>query len=636
MIREKENNRRGAAPAGFVDTPMRSIHRMIVLYVLYYTARDFHVFGMKMMRAIRATLLLLLCCGDAAAFTAPIRRRLLTSKHEAYTREVEGSRDEPNVSKIESIVANAKSLLPNDFSERKGNIASATVAGLAVSLAMVPEVVAFSFVAGVNPLVGLWTTVTLGFTAAALGGRAGICSSASGACSVVVAALGRSHSAKYLSACAMLAGVLQVFAGAIGLGRLIRLVPHPVMLGFVNGLAIVMTKAQLHHFHAPGGGFLSLKSAAGASMYGVTALTMALVKVFPKITKTVPATLGAVILSTIGTKLLKLPVKTLADVAGAETFKGGFSVLPKFALPSVPFSLDTLQVILPYAMAMAAVGCIESLLTMQLIDGMVDDGKRGSIKQECIGQGCGNLVSGLTGGIGGCAVLGQSIINVQSGGGVSKWSGMSMSLFLAAGIVAAAPLLGAVPVASLVGVMLLVCQSTFSWSSLRVLRKIPLLDVSVIALVSILTVQKNLALAFVAGTITSALGFALKQSTRVSAATRQDDDSKLYQLNGPIFFGSTRQFSSLFDAKADPPKIILDFSQSRVWDHSALQAIHSVAEQYGSQSKTVYLRHLSKDCTQLLRDLNEGGKLPPYEVIETDPSTDPVYGLAVDYKNVKL
>ena len=329
-------------------------------------------------------------------------------------------------------------------------------------------------------------------------------------------------------------------------------------------------------------------------------------------------------------------MKTLANVAGAETFVGGLSVIPKVTLPNVPFSLETLQVILPFAMTMAAVGCIESLLTMQLVDGMVDDGKRGSTKQECVGQGCGNLASGLTGGIGGCALLGQSIINVQSGGGVSRWSGMSMALFLAAGIVFGAPLLGAVPVASLVGVMLLVCQSTFSWSSLRLMRKIPKLDAAVIALVSILTVQKDLALAVVAGTVTSALGFAWKQSTRLSAAIQVKDDQTLYELNGPLFFGSTTQFSSLFSSKTDPSKVVLDFSDCRVWDHSALEVIHNVANQYGAQNKTVYLRHLSNDCAQLLRRLNKGRELPPYEVIESDPSTDPVYGVADVYKNMTL
>lgn len=280
-----------------------------------------------------------------------------------------------------------------DLKDRKNTLVKASAAGIAVALAMIPEAVAFSFVAGVNPLTGLWTTVLLGFTAASLGGRAGICSSASGACSVVVASLGRSHGPAYLAATAVLAGLFQMTGGILNMGRFIRLVPHPVMLGFVNGLAIVMTKAQLAHFQG-----LSLASKTGASTYGIAALTMALVKILPKVTKAIPPTLGAVILATITTRALGLPVTTLTDVAGASTFAGGWQVLPKFGLPHIPFTLETLKVISPYAATMAAVGAIESLLTMQLVDSMMDDGKRGSTKREVFGQGAGNLVSGLFGG----------------------------------------------------------------------------------------------------------------------------------------------------------------------------------------------------------------------------------------------
>jgi len=561
--------------------------------------------------------------------------------------------DDPPASKLESLFANAKYLNPiramtpdqatvldavnattQAFS--KENLASqlrvfakASASGLAVSLAMIPEAVAFAFVAGVNPLVGLWTTVTLGFTAALLGGRAGICSSASGACTVVVAGLSAQYGPAYLSVCAMTAGILQAVGGILGFGKFIRLVPHPVMLGFVNGLAIVMTKAQLIHFQ----GMNPFQSKVGLSMYGITALTMVLVKLLPKLVPVVPPTLGAVILSSAVARFAKLPVKTLSDVAGAATFSGGWSVLPKFQWwpSSVPFSLDTLKIVFPFAATMAAVGCIESLLTMQLVDGMVDDSKRGSTRKECIGQGTGNLMSGLFGGIGGCALLGQSIINVQSGGGISRWSGMSMAVFLAVGIVAAAPLLGTVPVASFVGVMLLVCQSTFSWSSIRLLRRIPVLDALVIALVSIVTVQRDLAQAVVAGTVASALGFAWKQSTKLTATSSVDASQRYYKLQGPLFFGSTQQFHSLFDCQNDPEKIVLDFTDSRVMDHSALEAIHSLSDAYGSLNKTIYLRHLSPDCAKLLAKMYRSGKVPSYEIIESDPNTDPEYGLAVNY-----
>jgi len=456
------------------------------------------------------------------------------------------------------------------------------------------------------------------------------------------------HGPSYLSACAILAGLLQiVFGGFAGLGKFIRLVPHPVMLGFVNGLTVVMARAQLVHFKNGAGSFLTLSSVAGRAMYGLTALTMVLVRTIPKISTSVPPTLGAVFIATLLSKVLGLSVTTLADVSGAETFRGGLSVLPKIAVPSVPFSLQTLKIIAPFAITMAAVGAIESLLTMQLLDGMADDGKRGSTKKECIGQGLGNMASGFAGGIGGCALLGQSIINVESGGGKSRLSGMSMAVLLGLGITGLAPLLASVPVAAMVGVMLTVCQSTFSWSSLRIVNKIPKLDAAVIFLVSFITVKDDLAKAVVAGVIASALGFAWKQSTTIMATqatvssplkntSSKAEDWKSYNLNGPLFFGSTSQFNSLFDVRNDPTDVILDFTNSRVMDHSALEAINSVADRYGEAGKQVHLRHLSDDCALLLGRLNDGTR--PYEMIETDPNTDPVYDLAVKnpFPNAKL
>mmetsp|Transcript_14741 Transcript_14741/g.30012 ORF Transcript_14741/g.30012 Transcript_14741/m.30012 type:complete len:606 (-) Transcript_14741:186-2003(-) len=522
---------------------------------------------------------------------------------------------------IEDLEQDARSLIPKgvNLKDKKNTLIKASVAGMAVALAMVPEAVAFSFVAGVNPLTGLWTTVLLGFTAASLGGRAGICSSASGACSIVVASLGRSHGPTYLAATAILVGLFQMTGAILNLGRFIRLVPHPVMLGFVNGLAIVMTKSQLTHFQG-----LSLATKAGASTYGIAALTMALIKVFPKVTKAIPPTLGAVILATIATRVLGLPVTTLTDVAGASTFAGGWQVLPKLGLPQVPFTFETFKVVAPYALIMAAVGSIESLLTMQLVDNMMDDGKRGSTKREVFGQGAGNFVSGMFGGIGGCALLGQSIINVQSGGGVSRWSGMSMALFLAMGIVAAAPLLGAVPVSSLVGVMLLVCQQTFSWSSLRLLNKIPRLDAAVIALVSFVTVQRDLAQAVLAGTITSALGFAWKQSTAIRAKTGLvSDNRKKYALSGPLFFASTTKFNDLFDVKSDPQEIVIDFQECRVMDHSGLEAVQSLVEKYQTAGKSVALMNLSRKCEGMLSDLVPTVSVGcPTEEVPSDEKTE--------------
>lgn len=336
------------------------------------------------------------------------------------------------------------------------------------------------------------------------------------------------------------------------------------MVGFVNGLTLVMLKAQLTHFQSAGK-FLSFFTPEGRATYLCALLTMFLVRFgIPKLqenveaAKAVPPTLGGVVISASIARFFKWPVKTLADVAGAETFKGGLSILPKIGLPESIWApllaspVETLKIILPYAITMAAVGSIESLLTLQLLDGIIDDGKRGSTKREMIGQGIGNLASGLTGGIGGCALIGQSLINAQSGGGVSRLSGVSMALFLALGIVSFAPLLGQIPVVALAGVMLLVCQSTFSWGSLRLFGKIPNLDAFIIALVTIVTVHDDLAKAVLVGTITSALGFAWKQSTGISATISQTKLSppsgpvlpsvKSYNINGPLFFGSTQAF----------------------------------------------------------------------------------------------
>eukprot|EP00980_Cylindrotheca_fusiformis_P027834 scaffold22560_cov135-Cylindrotheca_fusiformis.AAC.45 len=514
----------------------------------------------------------------------------------------------------ESVPSKTQNFFQKFNASERQKLFKASTSGLAVSLAMVPEAVAFAFVAGVNPLVGLWTTVVLGFVAASLGGRPGICSSASGAVSVVIAALCRSHGPAYLSACAVVAGILQITAGSLGLGKLINLVPHPVMLGFVNGLAIVMTKAQLVHFQS-GGAFMSLTDPVGAATYGIAALTMVLVKLIPKFTKAIPPSLGAVSIATVIAKAFSIPARTLADVAGASTFVGGWSVVPKFGLPKVPMTMETLNIVLPYAVTMAAVGCLESLLTMQLVDGLVDDGTKGSAKKECVGQGSGNILSGLTGGIGGCALLGQSIINVQSGGGISRFSGMSMAIFLALGIVAAAPLLASVPVASLVGVMLLVCQSTFSWSSLRLAGKVPKLDAIVIALVSIVTVKKDLAIAVFTGTVLSALGFAYKQSTTMTGTYTGDDKKRTYRLNGPLFFGSTSRFESIFTPKNDPSTVVLDFSESRIMDHSAVDAIHNIADKYAELGKKVFVQGLSTDCNSLILRYFEGRKAPPFQLV---------------------
>lgn len=573
----------------------------------------------------------------------------------------------PPASQLESLVLNAKKLnfWENIDDDTRNNYVKAVTAGLAVSLAMVPEATSFSFVAGVSPLVGLWTTVILGFFAAAFGGRPGICSSASGACSIVVAALCQSHGAAYLAGCAVLAGVFQVAGGVLGLGKFIRLVPHPVMLGFVNGLAIVMLRAQLTHFQSSAGQFYSLLTKQGQASYGVAAATIVMTRyTIPKLRKkvkkfkAVPPTLGAVAFVSIISKVLKLPVKTLADVAGKETFRGGLLILPKIGLPSgfwTPFIQDpisALKIILPYAITMAAVGSIESLLTLQLLDGIVDDGERGSTKKEVIAQGIGNMAAGMTGGIGGCALVGQSLICVQSGGAGSRLSGMSVSVFLALGLVAFSSLLGSVPIVSLAAVMLLVCQSQFSWSSLRILNQIPKLDAMTILLVSYITVKDDLAKAVLVGTITSALGFAWKQSTNIYAntsyVTNNDTASetkwKRYEFHGALFFGSTQRFASLVTPKDDPEDTVLDFRNCRIADHSALEIINNIFDKYNAAAdvtkttKTLHVQGLSSDVIQLLQNVRDT-ELPSNVKIEKNPSQDPVYMVAEKpsvYKNVAV
>lgn len=590
------------------------------------------------------------------------RSQLPFARYPITVAHADASARPASTSQVEDLVINAKELVFTPLGPRRAaqplspeSVFKNTLSGFLVSMAMIPEAVAFAFVAGVSPITGLQTTAILGFFAAAFGGRGGITTGASGACAVVVASLVASHGTAYLSAAVLLAGLFQIALGLLHAGKFIRLVPHPVMLGFVNGLAIVMTKAQLNQFKVPfAAGVLSPQA---ITMVGLTALTMVLVKTIPKITRAVPASLAAVSILTALSSALKLPATTLIDIAGPEAFAGGWAVVPKLGIPAFAAlttdPLSMLQVVAPYALTMATVGLVESLLTLQLVDGIVDDGTRGSTQQECVGQGLGNFMSGLTSGMGGCALIGQSLINVQSGG-TSRLSAIAMSIFLGGGLIFAAPLIGQVPVATLVGVMLLVCHSTFSWSSLRLIGKIPKIDLLVIALVSLVTVFRDLAQAVGAGVLVSAVAFAWKQSTSVKVVRSMGADPapsstgasrkrslfyksgwRTYTVEGPLFFGSIAQFASSFTPKDDSKDVVIDFLNSRVMDHSALEAINTLAARYGSLGKRVHLRHLSSDCYGLLERLNGDKKL--YEIFEADPATDPVYEVAEDseyYKTV--
>ncbi len=497
------------------------------------------------------------------------------------------------------------------------------LAGLTVALALVPEAVAFAFVAGVHPLVGLYAAFMVGLITALIGGRPGMISGATGALAVVMVALVAQHGVEYLFATVVLMGLMQITAGVMRWGKFIRLVPHPVMLGFVNGLAIVIFLAQLGQFKVPGSmqnsghGLMGGDWLSGPAMYtmlGLVALTMAIIWIMPRLTKVIPAPLVGIGVVAGLVIFAGLDVPRVGDLA---SIKGG---LPAFHLPMVPLNLATLEIILPYAVILAAIGLIESLLTLNLVGEMT--GKRGGASQECIAQGVANTVTGFFGGMGGCAMIGQSIINVKSGGR-TRLAGIVAALFLLIFILFASPLIEQIPLAALVGVMFMVVIGTFAWNSLTILRKVPFNDAAVIVLVTIVTVKYDLATAVVVGVIVSALSYAWSNATRIHAQIDESiEGRKVYRVNGPLFFGSAEGFAELFDPKGDPESVIVDFKESRVADQSALQAIEAIAAQYQAAGKKLQLRHLSRDCHKLL---TKAGHL----VVDSDD--DPDYEIAVDY-----
>jgi len=499
------------------------------------------------------------------------------------------------------------------------------LSGLTVALALVPEAVAFAFVAGVDPIVGLHAAFMVGLITAVLGGRPGMISGATGALAVVLVALVADHGIEYMFAAVALMGVLQMLAGIFRLGKFIRMVPHPVMLGFVNGLAIVIFLAQLGQFKTPGldGTPEWMQGTAMVTMLGLVALTMAVIFLLPKLTKAVPSSLVAIVgvtLLVLGTGLQTPTIvdylRTMSGDATA-TLHGGF---PSFHLPMVPLNLETLKIIFPYSVILAAVGMIESLLTLTLVDEITDTRGRGN--KECVAQGIGNVTCGFFGGMGGCAMIGQSMININSGGR-GRLSGITASLVLLAFVVVASPLIEMVPVAALVGVMFMVVLGTFEWSSLRVMGKVPISDAFVILLVSGVTVATDLALAVLVGVIVSALVFAWKHAKVIHAVCHNEEDgTKVYSIRGPLFFGSIKSFIELFDPKGDPDDIVVEFEHARVSDHSAIEAIDNLAERYLNLGKTLHLRHLSPDCTKLLQ---KAGSL-----VEINVREDPHYFVADD------
>ncbi len=516
----------------------------------------------------------------------------------------------------------------NNFNGTQGNIRNDVLSGITVALALVPEAVAFAFVAGVEPMVGLYAAFMMGLITSAIGGRPGMISGATGAMAVVMVALVAMHGVQYLFAAVVLAGLIQILFGLFKLGKFIRLVPYPVMLGFVNGLAIVIFLAQL-------GQFKVLDSAgewewmSGTELYlmvGLIALTMAIIYLLPKLTKAVPASLVAIVTVTLLVTFLDLDARTVIDYVKdmlPEAQRESASLageLPSFSIPTVPLSLETLYIILPVSIILALVGLIESLLTLTLIDEMTDT--RGKGNKECVGQGVANTVNGFFGGMGGCAMIGQSMININSGGR-GRLSGITAALVLLAFILFAAPLIEMIPLAALVGVMFVVVIGTFEWASFRIVRSVNKEDAFVLFLVTAITVIADLAIAVVVGVIVSALVFAWKHATHIMARAHMDDDGwKVYELEGPLFFGSVTHFKEIFDPQNDPNDVVIDFNDSRVWDSSGIDALDNLADKYQENGKTLHIRHISPECRVLLRKANR--------FVEINVNEDPRYKVATD------
>ncbi|MEM0948663.1 MAG: SulP family inorganic anion transporter [Pseudomonadota bacterium] len=497
------------------------------------------------------------------------------------------------------------------------------LAGLTVALALVPEAVAFAFVAGVHPLVGLYAAFIVGLITALFGGRPGMISGATGALAVVMVSLVATHGVEYLFATVVLMGLIQIAAGIFKLGKFIRMVPHPVMLGFVNGLAIVIFLAQLSQFQVPGSAENTGHGMAqGAwltgwplvTMLALTAATMAIIWAVPRVTSKVPAPLAGIAVVALAVIAFDIDVPRVGDLASIE---GG---LPAFHIPVVPLAWETVEIILPYALILAAIGLIESLLTLNLVSEIT--GKKGGASQECIAQGAANTVTGFFGGMGGCAMIGQSMINVKSGAR-TRIAGVAAALFLLSFIVVAAPVIELIPLAALVGVMFMVVIGTFAWNSFKIMARVPWTDSFVIVLVTVTTVLTDLAIAVVVGVIVSALVYAWNNARRIWAKTYETPEgAKVYQVQGPLFFGSAEGFAELFDPAQDPSRVVVDFADSRVVDQSALTAIEVVAAKYEAAGKELQLRHLSRDCHHLL---SRAGQLM------VDSDDDPIYGIATNY-----
>jgi SulP family sulfate permease len=492
------------------------------------------------------------------------------------------------------------------------------LSGLTVALALVPEAVAFALLAGLNPLVGLYAAFTIGIVTSILGGRPGMISGATGAIAVVIGTLVALHGVEYLFAAVVLTGIIQIVFGLLRMGKFIRLVPHPVFLGFVNGLAIVIFLSQVKQFKV---GDEWITGTPLALMLVIVAITMMIIHFLPKLTRAVPSTLVAIVIGTLAVLFLGLDTRTVGDIAPI----GG--IFPPFHLPDVPLSIDMLKIVFPYAIVMALVGLIESLLTLNLIDDLTET--TGQPNRECIGQGVANTVTGFFGGMGGCAMVGQSLINIKSGGR-GRLSGIVASLVLLFFILYLAKYIEMIPIAVLIGVMMMVVIGTFEWGSFRLFGKVPLPDIIVGISVAVITVlTDNLALAVIAGVIMSALSYAWESAGKIhSMEENESDGKKTYRIHGALFFASINTFHSIFNPKEDPKNVYIDFKDSRVIDHSAIQAIDKLAERYQKEGKTLHLMHLSEECRLLLKTARN--------LVEVNVLEDPQYHVAIDKAKARM
>jgi len=479
-----------------------------------------------------------------------------------------------------------------NYHEVKVNLLS----GLTVALAMVPEAIAFALIAQVSPLTGLYAAIIICFITAVFGGRPGMVSGATGALAVVMVSLVALHGSQYLFFTVIMMGVLQIIFALFKLGKFIRMVPYPVMLGFVNGLAVVIFIAQFNHFkvmNAEGSSAWLAGPPLHTMLYLVT-LTVAIIYMFPKATKAIPSTLAAIIFTTAVVFFLDIDTKTVGDLG---SIAGG---IPEFNFPLVPVNLETFKIILPYAFLLASIGLIESLLTLNLIDDMTDS--RGKPNKESMAQGIGNVITGFFGGMGGCAMIGQSMININNGA-VKRLSGIATAIFLASFVLFLSDWIEMIPLAALIGVMFVVAEKTFEWGSLRLFGKVPQKDIFVGLLVGAVTIIADLAIAVMLGVIVSALIYVWEHAKFIEVSTSKNKKGwKIYELKGALFFASVKNFNDLFTIKDDPNEIIIDFKLSKVADHSALMAIGNLANKYKLAGKNLRLINLSEDCMEVLDD----------------------------------